>query len=68
MSNEVADLREGLTAARVVTLVRFSLVMHSGMFLQRGILGKGLITLLALERTILVVGSLVLFQSLFAIK
>ena len=68
MSYEVADLREGLTAIWVVTLVRLTFIMHSGMLLKGGILSEGLIALLTLERTILIVSSLMLFESLFAIK
>ena len=43
MSNQVRHLREGLSTARMLALVRLLLVMHSGMFLQRRILCKCLV-------------------------
>lgn len=68
MSDEVANLREGLPTVGMVAYVGLSLVMDSGMLLKRGVLGKGLVALLALEWPVLVMSALMFLESLFAIK
>lgn len=42
--------------------------MHSRMLLQRTVLSKGLVTILAFKRSVIVMGSFVLLQTFLAIK
>lgn len=42
--NQVGNLREGLSAPRMVAWVWLLFVVHSGMFLQGGVLRKCLVT------------------------